>query len=530
MNPLNAFIKVASRVVFAFLFVFFLLTPLSHSQTDFEQALLAKYEKAITQSEELGLYEEDPLQTLSKIRRASKAIVQSNFLEADQILEEVLTDLSLLEHRKPTGVKRKLRQLWLEIYVDLFQRFAVLALLAYLFVRSPFFRGMLKVGRLSIFGKTLVAFFAVFFAVLLSFFDLSRYGESAWAFFDIQVVLLTVAGLVGGFWTGILSGILVGLFRWIVVPQLFVYSAIVALAGLLSGLSSHWVKSYRTVEKMSFGVGSAVGAVHGGLIYLPLAPWMSWYYLVLSIVLVTLLEGVGVFIFFAVVSGVLREEERREVVEELLKTKILFLQAQMRPHFLFNALNTISAICSREKAPEAQRLILRLSDFLRRAVRRESETITLREELDYVEAYLELEKARLQERLKVVREIPEEDSLTQVKIPLLVIQPLVENAVRHGIGMKEAGGTLRLKIAKEANILKIEVEDDGVGADPEFFKRILSGNLKGERQTVGIGVHNIHQRLIRLYGPSFGLRFEGAPLRGTKVTVRIPITNKGVEP
>jgi LytS/YehU family sensor histidine kinase len=497
------------------------------AQSDFEQALLAKYEQAITQAEELGLYEEDPLETLSKIRRASKAIVQNNFQEADRVLDEVVADLSLLQHQRPTGVKRRLRQLWLEIYVDLFQKFAVLALLGYLFVRSPFFRKMLKVGQLSVFGKTLVSFFVVFFAVLLSFFDLSRYGESAWAFFDIQVVLLTIGGLVGGLWSGIFAGITVGGFRWLIVPHPLIYSGIVAVAGLLSGLSSHWVKSYRTVEKMSFGVGVGMGTLHGALIYLPLSPWMPWIYVALSIFLLALLEGVGVFIFFAVVSGVLRESERREVVEELLKTRILFLQAQMRPHFLFNALNAISAICSREKAPEAQRLILRLSEFLRRAVRQESETVTLREELDYVDAYLELEKARLQERLKVEKDIPVDASLGDLRIPLLVVQPLVENAVRHGISMKETGGTVKIRIAREDGILKIEVEDNGIGRDPEFFKRLLSGGRSAERETVGIGIRNIQQRLLRLYGPSFGLQFEGAPLRGTKVTVRIPITQKG---
>ena len=211
---------------------------------------------------------------------------------------------------------------------------------------------------------------------------------------------------------------------------------------------------------------------------------------------------------------------------ELLETKLLFLQAQISPHFLFNALNTISAICHRENASEARRLILNLADFFRRALKRVDDKITLREEMGYIDAYLELEKARFQERLQIRKEFNLPEFLWEARIPFLVLQPIVENAIKHGISKKEAGGTLVIRLAMENQCLSVEVTDDGPGEDLAKIEKIIQG--RDVPADVGIGLQNINQRLIRLYGAESRLHFGGAPGHGFSVQVRLPLEALGL--
>jgi sensor histidine kinase YesM len=237
-----------------------------------------------------------------------------------------------------------------------------------------------------------------------------------------------------------------------------------------------------------------------------------------------ILEAGSIFVFFAVVSGVLKEEKRRVMENELLKTKLRFLQAQISPHFLFNALNTISAICNREKAPEASKLILHLANFFRRALKRIEEQITVAEELTYIDSYLELEKARFQERLKIVKKIKVSDESVETPIPFLVIQPLVENAIKHGISKKEEGGTLEIRVYEEAEMLIFEIHDDGIGCPDQKIKEILSSEKR--EHGAGIGLYNIDQRLRQIYGENFGLKFHTELDQGMTMKVMIPKSSK----
>ena len=500
---------------------FFFISPLQ-AQVVSKEEVLSKYERALTQAEELNLYQEDFLKLLPKIRLASKALLREDFQGADQTLTEVLSDLKLLESRQIQGFTGRIKLEWLEIYLEIFQKYALLALLAYLLVSWPYFRGMLKGHRISIPGKALLFILISFIAILLSFLDLSRYGESAWSFFDIQLVLLTLAGLLGGFWTGALSGVLIGAFRFLLKPEGLTYVALAIGAGALSGFLSDRTQKIPPRGWTAFGVGCLVGTLHGLLVYLPTAHVIPWTYVAFSVIFLALLEGAGVYIFIAVISGILREITRRETERELLKTRLLFLQAQMRPHFLFNALNTISAICNQENAARAQNLVLRLGDFLRGTLKPGDEFVTLRDEMHFIDAYLEIEKARFQNRLKIEKDFHLQENTWSTRIPLLILQPLVENAIRHGIGKKESGGTVHIHLKEEAGFLSIEIADDGVGMDPALIQQALQGRNLSSKE-LGIALGNIHQRLIHLYGSSYGLQIEGTPGKGTKVLVRIPL-------
>lgn len=507
--------------LFFYLAVFYVLAiPLSRADT--KEEILAKYETAVQQAEDLHIYEDDTLQVIPKIRLAGNALLNDDAERASAVLNEALSDLKLLQSRKPSSLKASFRLEFLEIYADVLQKYALLVLLALAFVRWPYYRKMLKGDSLNPYGKILIALLAGLFSIFLSFFDFSRYGESAWTFFDIQVVTLVIGGLLGGVRAGVFAGALAGLFRWLLKPGFISYLLIVVGAGLLAGIFSKRIKNFRQSAKPAFVCGSVIGVFHGIVIYIPAFGLIPWYYLLMSIGFVGLLEGVGVYIFFAVIAGVMREENRKEVEQELLKTRLLFLQAQMSPHFIFNTLNTISAICGRERALQAQGLILKLAAFLRRAIRRADEMVTLREEIEYIDTYLEIESTRFQDRLKVDKHIEISESSWNATIPMLILQPLVENAVKHGIAKKESGGTLDLKLTETGGVLKFEISDNGPGIRPDLITGIFEKEAAVSNGS-GIGVRNIQKRLLHLYGPQFGLQYESHPGKGTRVSVRIPL-------
>ena len=484
--------------------------------------VIAKYEQAVMLVEEQRLSQRDAESIKPKVRLAGQALLENDLATANRILEGALTELETLRKTQSPASRSDFRLEWLETYANVFQWFAVLAILAFFLTRWPYFRSMLLGNHLSFIGQAILAGLAAFFAVLLSLLDLSRYGESSWMFFDIQLVLVTVGGLLGGIVPGVIAGAIVAVFRYALKPVWSVYPFLVLGAGLAGGILSLRMRNFQESAKIALVAGLLAGLIHGLCVYLPLDPLISWTYVVFAVAVLTVLEGTGVFLFFAVVGGILREEVRQQMQQELLKTKLLFLQAQLRPHFFFNALNTISVICGREKALQAQQLIFRLADFLRHTLKRESESVTLKEEMTFIDDYLEIEKARFQDKLQVHKELQIAAKTWEVKIPLLILQPLVENAIGHGIRKRETGGNLWILADDREGVLKIEIVDDGAGAEPGFFERLIKGDVSTV-EGLGIGVRNIHQRLTRYFNGKAKLSFETKKDVGTNVTVTIPL-------
>ncbi|MFK7695121.1 ATP-binding protein [Paenibacillus sp. HJGM_3] len=206
--------------------------------------------------------------------------------------------------------------------------------------------------------------------------------------------------------------------------------------------------------------------------------------------------------------------EMKRSAEEAVRSELAFLQAQIKPHFLYNALNTIISF-SLEDPQLTHDLLLSLSRYLRGSFdfKTKDRLVPLSKELELAEAYLQLERARFGERLRIRYEVDED---ADCMLPPLTLQPLVENAVRHGITKLEDGGTVTVSVRADAEGTELSVEDDGPGM-PEWARTIQSMETEGKG---GVGLRNIHLRMLRLFGTGVELgRGSGG---GTKVTIRIP--------
>ncbi|MEZ0072482.1 sensor histidine kinase [Planotetraspora sp. GP83] len=207
----------------------------------------------------------------------------------------------------------------------------------------------------------------------------------------------------------------------------------------------------------------------------------------------------------------------------LMEAEVRALRAQISPHFIYNSLTTIASFV-RTDPEQARELLLEFADFTRYSFRRHGDFTTLAEELRSIDRYLTLERARFGDQLQVTLRIAPE--VLAVAVPFLCLQPLVENAVRHGLEGKPGVGRITI-IAEDAGAeCAITVEDDGIGMDPERLRRVLAGEDRSGAG--GVGLANVDERLRQVYGDEYGLVVETGLDAGTKVTLRVPKYHPGV--
>ena len=205
----------------------------------------------------------------------------------------------------------------------------------------------------------------------------------------------------------------------------------------------------------------------------------------------------------------------------LAEAEVRALRAQISPHFIYNALTAIASYV-RTDPEHARELLLEFADFTRYSFRRHGNFTTLAEELRSIDRYLTLERARFGDRLQVtVRVAPE---VLPVAVPYLCLQPLVENAVRHGLEGRAGPGRITILAEDAGADCTISVEDDGIGADPEQIRRAMVG--EGDSDSIGVG--NVDERLRQVFGDEYGLVVETGPGLGTKVSMRVPKYSPGV--
>lgn len=224
----------------------------------------------------------------------------------------------------------------------------------------------------------------------------------------------------------------------------------------------------------------------------------------------------GLSEFFSTQLELSELERRARLVSD---AEIRALQAQINPHFLFNALNTINTYC-RTDPDLARKLLVKLSDYFRRNLAEADKFITIETEINHIKSYLSIEKARFGEKINVVFKIDE--LLLNVLIPPLILQPLVENAVRHGLLPKRHGGRINVTVIKEQRDVVFTIRDDGVGMSADRLKSLFDEKNVESENGLGIALSNVNSRLCSLYGKDYALKIESAPKKGTIVTLKVP--------
>jgi signal transduction histidine kinase len=233
-------------------------------------------------------------------------------------------------------------------------------------------------------------------------------------------------------------------------------------------------------------------------------------YALLPVMPTALMAIVGYHQFWSRI--LLLQDRARQLTELAATAQLAALRAQINPHFLFNSLNSIAQLIHTDP-DKAEACVERLADLFRYVLRRaEQEFVPLSEELEMAQAYLDIERARFGDRLQVETRV-DPQSLRQL-IPNLILQPLVENAIKHGLSQKRGTGTIRIDARVDDGLLTLAVVDDGLG---------MAGPALAGVYERGVGLRNLRDRLARLYGPTHLPEITSAPGGGTRVRLRLPV-------
>ena len=212
-----------------------------------------------------------------------------------------------------------------------------------------------------------------------------------------------------------------------------------------------------------------------------------------------------------------RNEKKLEIQQLTLnEARLSALLRQINPHFLFNTLNSVASLI-RSNPDQARKVVHQLSNILRRLLRKQENLCPLREELSFIDDYLAIEMVRFGDKLRFIKEI-EPDSLDRM-VPSMLLQPIIENSIRHGLSSKVNGGTIRVRSRLADGRLHISVEDDGVGIPEAKLATMFEQ---------GIGVSNVNERLKVLFGEEYRMWIDSRPGEGTTTGIEIPCTQTGL--
>ena len=346
-----------------------------------------------------------------------------------------------------------------------------------------------------------------------------------------------LAGMVGGYVTGLLSGILISIpaVAHGELMTMLLFAGVGVLGGLLRDLapekedvwrfSPMWIFSLnprrllqRTYQlRLLFQLGCLFSIIFSGLLRvevksLPLkyflAPiWTETHWAMLA----AYASSVFAVMLPLKIWNNTRNEKKLEAQQlRLNEARLAALTSQINPHFLFNTLNSVSSLI-RTNPEQARGVVYRLSSILRRLLRQTDNLTPLREELAFIDNYMTIEMVRFGEKLRFVKEIDPE-TLDRL-VPSMLLQPLIENSIRHGLATKVDGGLIRVRSYLADGRLHLVVEDDGVGI-PEARLATLFEQ--------GIGVSNVNERMKVLYGPDYRMWIDSKPGEGTRTGIEIP--------
>ena len=356
-------------------------------------------------------------------------------------------------------------------------------------------------------------------------------------FFDLSFEGSFLMGLIGGRIVGLLGGSLIsllpfGFHEWLSAPM-------AALVGLLAGVIRQgmpekedvwhfgpflflnipqWLVKLVRDRKGDWAMLPlfCCAALEVGLIALANVVPSRWLFAIRTgnwgyAALVVLSSVMCVAMAIKIWNNTRIEMNLEQHQQYLLKARMDALTSQINPHFLFNTLNTVSSLI-RFDPDMARGVVLKLSNILRRLLRKHETFVPLREELDFIDDYLDIEVIRFgPDKLQIFKEIDEET--LEAFVPSMLLQPIVENAIKHGLAPRLAGGQIHLRTHRRDGRLAIEIDDNGMGMSPERLLEVYGG---------GIGISNVHERLRLLYGDQFEMDIRSQAGEGTQIRIEIP--------
>ena len=315
---------------------------------------------------------------------------------------------------------------------------------------------------------------------------------------NTRIISIVSGGILFGPFVSIPSGIISGTHRYLIDP-----SGITSLpcfissitAGILSGMA------HKIIPKSSRDFGGILAGITSESITILLIYFISKpKYLAIDIIQVIyfplIIGQLGIGLMVSIVEGIAKDKKE---IEERKKAEITSLQRQINPHFIFNTLNTIASFI-RFNPQKARELIINLSTYLRHNLEFNDEPISIKKEIIQVKSFVDIQKARFGERLQVIYDIDDID----IKIPSLIIQPLVENSIIHGIlnNDDKRMGKIIVSVKNLDDKVKISIEDDGVGIDDKVIQNLYLGNMPKNK----IGLYNVDLRLKLYYQQGLNIR------------------------
>jgi sensor histidine kinase YesM len=335
---------------------------------------------------------------------------------------------------------------------------------------------------------------------------------------DIRIVPLLLGTLYGGWRTGLFLSALIILYRLYLGDGLGLYSTILSLLISMPVILFFQKRFTNAKRKRRIQIALILCVYYSIVGFITVSIINGFSFNFLQVQLIYIIITVTAILFFTSLNEIINEMLRKnqQLQSEAKDAEIAFLRSQIKPHFLYNTLNSIAELCINEPN-KAEELTLDLSQYLRSSFdfKQLDSLTTLENELELVKAYINIEKARFGTRLCVEYDV---DANLEIGIPSLILQPLVENAIRHGLMSSLRGGTVKISVKKEADaVVSFTVEDNGCGMSVTKREELLKPDVNKK----GVGLWNISQRIKLLYGNS--LCIESAEGRGTKVSFDIPV-------
>ena len=419
------------------------------------------------------------------------------------------------------------------VLVTLLIKLGAIASMASITARFERFRRLLFIEQRNPRQKLIfAAFLGVPFTLGVLARLLARYQST-----DLSLEMTVVAGLLGGTIVGLVVGMMVSLPAVLIGHEIL--AAPLAVLYAVAAGSARWVcPDKEEVWKFSPFIDLSLYRSIKRRFKHPAMDWQVLFFLICVILeiarmtfggmaprLLFYLHGPQAWTKALIVLGTVigvglpvriwnntRIERKLEEQERLLiQARVDALISQINPHFLFNTLNTVSSLV-RFDPDTARTVVLKLSNILRRRLKTQIHFLPLKQEVEFIDDYLDIEVVRFgRDKLQIRKQI-DLDTLDLI-VPSMVLQPLVENAIRHGIGPKIEGGTITLRAHRRKGRLSIEVEDDGVGIPDERRDEILES---------GIGLKNVYERMKVLYSREFSFLVESTPGKGTIIRLEIP--------